>query len=789
MNIKLKKSLRDLQINPWRTALVVLALVVGIWGVGSVLVTFTVLNSDLNENFLRTNPPHAVLTSKDFKNFSLAEFQKRPEIESAEFRDLSNQRIEVYPNYWIPLLVFGVEDFTDFKLARFYNENGKIIPETGTMLIERNGQLISNLKIGSSARVRIGSRIVNIPVSGINFDPAQAPATQDHRIYAYVDKKTYQELIGEKINQRLIYRLKKVNSKEEVKTQTDKIIDYFKTAGVSISSVDIPKFNEHPHQWQLNTLLFLQGSIGFLAFFMGAVLVSQLMAAILSRQVRQIGILKAIGASRLKIFRIYIIMVLALGVFSGIISIPLAVSSGYAFAYFVARTLNFEILTTSLPYYAYLYLIAAGILLPIILSHPAIMKGVNVSVQKAISDYGIPQVASRAKSSDAAGFSLPYRITILIRNTMRQKRRLAVTILAMALGAAIFSTGFNVRQSLVVLLDNVKDAMRYDVQVVFQGQLSREKALAYFKEIENVSRIESWNGGRGELQSKAISTSDGLGIIALPYNSGLINLKIAEGRWINSSIEPEIVMNQQALEISGNTKVGGYQDLNINGKIMKVKLVGIAEELDRPKMYMDEKLYDSFANPDHLVNSLMFIAKDNSYEKVISLKKEIEQAIDKSDFKILYVMSQAERVKIIYDHLSIILVTIVFFAFLVLFVSALGMASATSINIMERTREIGVLRAIGATPKMICSQFIAEGFVVSIISIVLGLMLSWPLSIAASSFFGTLMLGEGASLQFAFSKSGFIITLFTTIIFGYLASRIPARNAIKVSTREALAYE
>jgi putative ABC transport system permease protein len=84
-------------------------------------------------------------------------------------------------------------------------------------------------------------------------------------------------------------------------------------------------------------------------------------------------------------------------------------------------------------------------------------------------------------------------------------------------------------------------------------------------------------------------------------------------------------------------------------------------------------------------------------------------------------MSQAERVKVIYDHLNIILTTIVFLALTVLVVSALGMASATGINIMERTREIGVLRAIGATPEMIYKLFVAEGMITSVASVFLGL--------------------------------------------------------------------
>ncbi|HYK92189.1 MAG TPA: ABC transporter permease [Acidobacteriota bacterium] len=114
---------------------------------------------------------------------------------------------------------------------------------------------------------------------------------------------------------------------------------------------------------------------------------------------------------------------------------------------------------------------------------------------------------------------------------------------------------------------------------------------------------------------------------------------------------------------------------------------------------------------------------------------------------------------------------------------------ATGINIMERTREIGVLRAIGATPEMIYGLFVAEGIILSVATVFLGLLLSWPLSLAASTFFGSLMLGSGALLRFAFSTDGFWISLAATLVFGWLAGRIPAGRAVKISTREALAYE
>ncbi len=753
--------------------------------------SYAILSNDLNRNFQKTDPPHVLIRSKDFDRLKLADLRSRPEIEKAEFRDFSSLRIETRPNDWIPLWLFGVEDFNNFNLARIYDRYGKGIPpigpKDGEMVIERDGLKFSDLKAGFSARIRSGGRVLNIPVAGIVFDPAQSPGTQDHLIYAYVNKKTFSEITGESANQQLVIRFRNVASREDVQAKSNNLTDYFKSLGITIDKITIPKFNSHPHQWQLNTLLFLVGSIGFLAFLMGAVIVSQLMAAILARQIRQIGILKAIGTSRSQVFLIYVAMVLALGVMSGAIAIPLAIKFGYAYSYFVADIINFEILTVSLPIQVYVYLISASFLLPILLSLPAILRGTRISVLDALSDYGIRQESSSTKKTMVVHRFFPAKFAMAFRNTLRRKNRLIVTVISMALGVAIFNAGFNVQQSVKHLLLDVNNSMKHDVQVVLINQMPKEEILKYFNGIDNISRIETWNGGRGGMQSMVIASDEGVGIISLPYNTDLIGFRSVKGRWLNNPTEPEIVMNQEAAILYYNPAIGSYQTISIKGKKLTAKLVGIVDEAEKPMVYMDEHLYDKVANPNHYVNSLMFVAKDRSYDKVIALKRDIEKAIAPTNLQILYVLLQAERVKIIYDHLKIILVTLIFFASLVLVVSAMGMASATSINIMERTREIGVLRAVGATPKIIYNLFVTEGIIVSVVSIILGLLLSWPLSIVSARFFGALMLD--VVLQPTFSKAGLVITLITTIIFGWVASRIPARNAIKVSTREALSYE
>jgi len=158
----------------------------------------------------------------------------------------------------------------------------------------------------------------------------------------------------------------------------------------------------------------------------------------------------------------------------------------------------------------------------------------------------------------------------------------------------------------------------------------------------------------------------------------------------------------------------------------------VIEQFDASKVYIDMDKYDKLFNPNHLINTITFVAKNNEYESVIKLKKEIEKLILPSDLNVVLVMSDAEKVNVVFDHLNIILSIIVFLSFLVLLISAVGMASATGINIGERTREIGVMRAIGATPKKIYSIFVSEGMIVSFFSILIGLILSYPLSQLAS---------------------------------------------------------
>ncbi len=785
MNIKLKHAINNLRINPGRTLLVLFALVIGLWGLGSLSVSYTILRNDLTENFIRTKPAHVTITSKDFSSFDIDQFRDRPDVESAEFRDITTELIEVYPNRWFPLILFGVEDFTNFHLGEFFLEKGQKVPPAGTILIEREGLKLSTLDVGSSVRIRgRNSEIINVPISGICYDPALAPGTMEHMIYGYTDKKTYSMISGKESNRQLIFRLNNISSRQDIQRLTSLIAENLRSDEITIEKISIPVPDEHPHQFQLDSLMYLQACIGLLAFVMGVILVWQLMNAIMARHVRQIGILKAVGASRNQVLFTYSIMVFILGLVSCVIAIPLAIKTGFGYAAFVAGVLNFEILTQSLPFQLYFFLISAGILFPFIASFSTLSKGVDLSVVEALADYGAKLERS---NSSVTKLPLSSKMSMAVRNTMRQKTRLIITIAALALGIAIFNSGFNLRQSLITALDEIRSSLNYDVQVILKDQLSFDQVAKHFDSIDNVDQMEAWSGGTCVVHTGKYNYANEISVIAPPYNTELINMQLFEGRWFENSEEPEIVVNPRAFEIFEDPEIGKSYEVYLQGQKVRLKLTGIIDSFGPPIIYMDREVFDRACNHEHNIKRIVFSAEDKELRKIALLQRDIETAIESSDLSVLSLASNVGLLASIYAHLNIILTMVTVLALLVLIVSALGMASAMGVNILERTREIGVLRAIGAVPKLIRGMFVIEGMVVICISIMIGLVVAWPLSTLMAWFFGGLIFR--IPMDYAFSISGFLITVSVTLGFGWLASRIPAAKAGKISTREALAYE
>ena len=138
------------------------------------------------------------------------------------------------------------------------------------------------------------------------------------------------------------------------------------------------------------------------------------------------------------------------------------------------------------------------------------------------------------------------------------------------------------------------------------------------------------------------------------------------------------------------------------------------------------------------------------------------------------------------EGLAIIIQLLAVMAVVIALVGGVGLSGVLSLSVLERTREIGVMRAIGASSGQVIRLFIGEGILLGWLSWLIAI----PLSIPAAWYLSTrgLSFVLNSTLAYQFSFRGPLIWLAIITVLAILASVFPANRASKVSVRESLSY-
>jgi putative ABC transport system permease protein len=126
-------------------------------------------------------------------------------------------------------------------------------------------------------------------------------------------------------------------------------------------------------------------------------------------------------------------------------------------------------------------------------------------------------------------------------------------------------------------------------------------------------------------------------------------------------------------------------------------------------------------------------------------------------------------------------------AVLTVFVGSIGLTGTMSINMLERTTEIGVMRSIGAVDIVITQSVIIEGLFIGPLTWLLAIGLSFPISSLLLTIIAEAIMGSALTLSF--TLLGILIWLGVVTILSIFASIMPAWNAARLTICEALAYE
>ena len=170
-----------------------------------------------------------------------------------------------------------------------------------------------------------------------------------------------------------------------------------------------------------------------------------------------------------------------------------------------------------------------------------------------------------------------------------------------------------------------------------------------------------------------------------------------------------------------------------------------------------------------------------------ALGRAIEARLKRSGIRVVDVTTGGKLSEETRDGFNVLTAFLLFLSLLTALVGSIGLTGTMSLNVMERTREVGVLRAIGASDRMLMFTVLVEGAFIGMISWILASLAAFPISMLISDAIGQSVFG--GPVDFGYTPIGFLIWMVVVIILSVLASVMPARSATRLTIREVLAYE
>ena len=789
-----KKVLRDLVSNRTRTALVVLSIAVGVFAFGTILATRFILYDTLRSSFLATNPVSATIATTSFDDDLVDAARNVPGVAEAEGARAVSARIQLGPLTWQDATLFVIPDDGVTTIGVVRPWQGSWPPSDKTLLIERASLARIHSAVGDSVSIQIPGQDARVmPIVGLTHDLSLPPAAIAGQVYGYVTADTLAWLGGPRdYNQLQLLVSAGRDNAEHIQQVAEAVERVVERSGREVLAVDVPTPLQHPAEQVLPTILAILTTLGVLALLISTFLIVNTISAILTQQTRQIGIMKAIGARTGQLAGLYFTLAAAYGLLALLLAVPLAVGASFLFTRFVGTQLNVDSTEPRLLPGVVAAQAVAALAVPLFASAFPVRNVVRRPVRESLAgNTQAPAGTSRIDRLIGAirGLSRPTRLAL--RNTFRRKGRLALTLAALTLGGAIFIAVLSLRASLYRTLDASIASQRYDIEVQLSRPYREERVAASAAAVPGVVSVEGLRRASALPVRPDATTGEGLVLRALPTDTTMFAPRMVAGRWLLPEDGRAVVLTSNYLTKDPTVMVGDALTLRIGDEDRVWTVVGFIEELLPPSApawaYVPLDAFTGVAGSFGRTDTLRVTTVGHDAASHSARGEALDARLEQDGFDTQLIRSRTEERATLDERFQIITAVLTVMALLIGSVGALGLAGTMSINVLERTREIGVMRAIGASDAAVRRIVLSEGLVIAVLSWALAALLAVPVSYGMSIVFGVALLN--APLVWVFSLPGVGIWLAVVALLAVVASLVPARSAVRLTVREVLAYE
>ncbi|MFQ6101637.1 MAG: ABC transporter permease [Anaerolineae bacterium] len=788
MSIVWRKAWRDLAHNKLRTILAVLSTAVGVFAMGMVFGMSGLMHTWMTEDHRATNPAHITFWGGPFDQTAIEAVLGEPAVADVEGEIQAGIRWKLA----------GEPDWRDGDLVSRADYDAQRMhlvdlvdghwPRGRALAVERQSLRHFGVPLDSTILVEFGRHERRLPIEGVIRSPDVFPPQMGGNAAFFATGETVAWLTGQEDFNQLDIRLESF-SQEGAEKAAERIEDRLEHMGLAVYGPWIVDPESHWAEEQMAAVFPVLAVLGGLSLGLSVFLIVNTMNAIVTRQVWQIGVMKVVGATRGRVVRVYLTTALVYGVLALFLAVPLGAVGAHLLAGVLLALLNIRASAFQIVPNAVAIQIAVGLAVPLLAALVPVIGGARISPHACISSYGLGGGFGRGWLDRLIGRvrRLPRPMALSLRNTFRRKARVALTLITLTLAGVTFIMVMSVSASFSNTIEVLLSDFGFDVLVVFDRTHRAARLVEATESVPGVTCVEVW-----EVQGASLMLDDGEELQGqlwgVPGNSEMFNPRIISGRALLPEDDHALLLNSKIAADEG-IGVGDEVTLTIAGEEVTWTVVGLVVNINNDQR--DNFVpYDTLAQETGNVNRgdfVMVMSEEHDFETHERLIRDLRATYTARRLKAVYFRSAGEVRKEGRAQFDILVYLMLTMAILAALVGSIGLMGTTSINVAERGREIGVMRAIGATSPVIAGIFVGEGMLLGALSWLLAVPFGYPGALAFSNLVGNKLLN--LPFDFRYSMGGVMLWLAIVLVLSALASLWPALRATKVSVHEALAYE
>jgi len=801
-----RKVLRDLLRNFGRTVLVILSIAVGVMAVGMIVSSNTLLHQQMTRIQLATHPSHVrMYLNRPVEAATIRGIAALPGVAGAQGFTSGGIRWKVRAeDDWRDATLIAVpppdaqqpdaqqpdaqqSDTQQFDL--FTLQQGRW-PGAQTIAVEGSQFALGVPPIGGTVYFEVNGQTRAYEVRGVLRDHGQTGPPFTSEPAFYVTPAVMARLTGLTAFTEIRFALPQFDP-EDAGQVAERVKTKLERQGVGVGYTHIQPPEEHWAQEIVDGVGLILTVMAFASLFLSVVLVINTVNAIIAQQIPQIGIMKTVGGLRRQISPLYLAGVVVYGGMSLLLAVPLGTVAGHALSGWMLTFINVPRAAFGPVRQAVLIQIGAGLLVPVLAALWPVLHGVAISVREALSAYGLNEGYGMGFFDRALGLirGLPRIPVMALRNTFRKPGRVALTQIVLTTAGAIFIMVLSTHFSFTRTLAEIWEGFGFDVWVRLAQDQRIEEVLPQVEAYPGVKRAEMWLWYTATTRTgEAVTEEYRVRLRGLPRDTQMYVPNLVAGRPLHPDDGHALLLNQK-LALDMDLQLGDQIEIELgNGRTSNWTIVGLIFDLTggQASGYMHIDTLNRELNQVGRASSLQLTAFNRSRPALLALNDDLRDYFESQGLDISYARTAAEDRQQAESQFNILTTVLMTMTVLMALVGSIGLSGTLSINVIERRREIGVMRAVGASSLDVALIFMGEGLLLGV--------LSWALAVPLSMLAGRPFVEAIGNIidfpaQYQLAAAGIWSWLAIVVLLSLLASWLPARRATQISVNESLAYE